>query len=57
MAQKRAIPEVIGECHAAVWTLEGLAAIRAEDKIGKPSSIEKEQALLFVFEIFLERDP
>jgi len=36
------IPEVIGEGYAAIRTLEGEAAIWAEDEIGKPSSIEKE---------------
>jgi hypothetical protein len=57
MAQKGAIPEVICECHAAVRTFEGLAAIRTKDKIGKPSSIEEEETLFFVFDIFLECNP
>ena len=48
------IPEMIGEGYAAVRTLEGEAAIWAEDEIGKPSSIEKEQALLLIFDIFSE---
>jgi hypothetical protein len=48
---------MIGERHAAVRTFESEAAIRTEDKIGKPSSIEKEEALFFIFNIFLKRCP
>jgi len=48
------ISEMIGEGYAAVRTLEGEAAIWAEDEIGKPSSIEKEQALLLIFYVFSE---
>jgi hypothetical protein len=57
MALERTIPEMIGERHAAVRTLESEAAIRAEDKIGKPSAIEKKEALLFIFDIFLKCRP
>jgi hypothetical protein len=42
MTLEGTIPEMMGEGHAAVWTLEGMAAIRAEDEIGKPSAIQKE---------------
>jgi hypothetical protein len=42
MALERTVPEMIGERHAAVRTLKSEAAIRAEDKIGKPPAIEKE---------------
>jgi hypothetical protein len=42
MALEGPIPEMMGERHAAVRTLEGVAAIRAEDEIGKPSAIQKE---------------
>jgi hypothetical protein len=48
---------MIGEGHAAVRTLESEATIRAEDKIGKPPAIEKEEALFFIFNIFLKRCP
>jgi hypothetical protein len=46
------ISEMIGEGDAAVRTLEGEAAIWAEDEISKPSSVEEEQALLLIFYIF-----
>jgi hypothetical protein len=46
------IPEMIGKGHTAVRTLEGKTAIWAEDKVGKPSSVEKEQTLFFIFDIF-----
>jgi hypothetical protein len=42
MALERAIPEMISECYAAVRAFEGVTAFRAEDKIGKPPTIEKE---------------
>jgi hypothetical protein len=42
MALERAIPEMIRECHAAIRAFEGMAAFRTEDKVSKPSSIEKE---------------
>jgi hypothetical protein len=45
---------VIGERDTAVGTFEGEAAIRTEDKIGKPPSIEKEQALFLIFDILLK---
>jgi hypothetical protein len=45
---------MVGERHAAIRTLEGMATIRTEDKIGKPSAIEKEQTLFFIFDIFLK---
>jgi hypothetical protein len=54
MALERTIPEVKGEGDAAVRTFEGVATIRAEDKIGKPSAIKKEEALFFILDIFLE---
>jgi hypothetical protein len=57
MALERTIPEMIGERHAAVRTFESEAAIRTEDKIGKPSAIEKKEALLFIFDIFLKCRP
>jgi hypothetical protein len=57
MALQRAISEMVGEGHATVWTLEGEAAIRTEDKIGKPSSIQKEKALFFSFDAFLKCRP
>jgi len=55
MALHGMVSEMKGEGYAAVRTLEGEAAIRAEDEIGKPSSIEKEQTLLLIFYIFPER--
>jgi hypothetical protein len=42
MALEGTIPKMMGERHAAVRTLEGMTAIRAEDEIGKPSAIQKE---------------
>jgi len=54
MALERSIPEMIGKSDVAIRTLEGVAAIRAEDKIGKSSAIEKEQTLFFIFDIFLK---
>jgi hypothetical protein len=42
MALEGTIPEMIGERHAAVRTLDGVAAIRTEDEIGKSSAIKKE---------------
>jgi hypothetical protein len=41
MALEGPVPEMMGKRHAAVRTLEGVAAIRAEDEIGKPSAIQK----------------
>jgi hypothetical protein len=54
MTLQGTIPEMIGEGHTAVRTFEGEATIRTEYKIGKSSSIEKKEALLFVFDIFLK---
>jgi len=42
MASEGTVPEMVGERHTAVRAFEGETAIRAEDKIGKPSAIEKE---------------
>jgi hypothetical protein len=42
MALERTVPEMISERHAAVRAFEGVATFRTEDKIGKPSAIEKE---------------
>ncbi len=44
---------MIGEGHTAVRTLKGQTAIRADDKIGKPPAIQKEQTLFFILDIFL----
>jgi hypothetical protein len=57
MTLERTIPEMIGEGHTAVRTLKGVAAIRTEDKIGKPSAIEKEETLFLIFDIFLKGCP
>ncbi len=45
---------MVREGHAAVWAFKGEAAIRAEDEIGKSPPIEKEEALLLLFNILLE---
>ena len=49
------IPEVVSEGNAAVRTFEGETAIRTQNEIGISSSIEKEETLFLVFNIFLER--
>jgi hypothetical protein len=54
MALEGMIPEMMGERHAAIRTLDGEAAIRAENEIGKPSAIQKEQPVFSVFYIFLK---
>jgi hypothetical protein len=54
MALQRTILQVVGEGHTAVGAFEGETTIRTENKIRKPSSIEKEEALLFLFDIFLQ---
>jgi hypothetical protein len=57
MTLERPIPKMIGERYTAVRTLKGVTTIRTEDKIGKPSTIEKEQTLFFIFDIFLKSRP
>src|SRR3989304_6250425 len=54
MALERTISKVMGKRHTAVWAFKSVATIRTEDKIGKPSAIEKEQTLFFIFDIFLK---
>jgi hypothetical protein len=57
VALERAIPKMVGQGDTAVGTFEGKAAIRTENKIGKPSSIEEEEALLPLSEILLKCCP
>jgi hypothetical protein len=57
MASERMILQMMGEGHTAVGALEGEPTIRTKDKMSKPPAIEKEEALLFLFHIFLERHP
>ena len=54
MALERTISEMVSECYSTVGTLEGEAAVWAEDKMGKAPSIEEEQALFLSFDIFLK---
>jgi hypothetical protein len=54
MALQRPIPKMVGERHATVRAFKGETAIRTEDKIGKPPSIEEKEALSFIFDIFLK---
>ena len=54
---ERAGSEMVSEGHTAVGALKSEAAIRAEDEVGKPPSIEKEKALFFVLDVPLKRLP
>jgi hypothetical protein len=54
MASERMILQMMGEGHTAVGAFEGEPAIRTKNKLSKPPAIEKEEALLFLFRIFLE---
>jgi hypothetical protein len=51
---KRIIPKMIRERHAAIGALKGKPTFRAEDEMGKPPSIEKEETLFFISPIFLK---
>ncbi len=44
----------MGEGHAAIRAFECKPAFGAEDKIGKPPSIQKEEALLLILEVPLK---
>jgi len=54
MALERMIPKVIGKGDATVWTFESESTFRTENKIGKPPSIEKEETLFLISDIFLK---
>ena len=45
---------MMGEGHTAVGAFEGETAIRTEDEIGESPPIEKKEALLSIFHIFLK---
>jgi hypothetical protein len=54
MASKRMILQMMGEGYTAVGAFEGEPTIRTKNKMSKPPAIEKQEALLFLFRIFLE---
>ncbi len=54
MASKRMILQMMGEGHTAIGAFEGEPTIRTKDKMSKPPAVEKEEALLFLFRIFLK---
>jgi hypothetical protein len=54
MALQGTIPKMISERDTAIGAFKGVAAFRTKDEIGKPPSIEEEQTLFLVRDIFLK---
>jgi hypothetical protein len=45
---------MVSKGHAAVWALKGEATIWAEDEVGKPPSVEKEETLFLILDVSLK---
>jgi hypothetical protein len=54
MALQGTIPEMISKRDTTIGTFKGKTTIRAEDKIGESPSVEEEQALFFISDVFLK---
>jgi hypothetical protein len=54
MASKRMILQMMGKGYTAVGTFESEPTIRTKNEMSKPPAVEKEEALFFLFRIFLE---
>ena len=54
MTLEEACLEMVGQRDTAVGTLERQAAVRAQDEVGEPPTVEKEKALFFLVDIFVK---